>query len=568
MKRKILIIIIALFSIYSLFKNSAKAEIVIEKNRYYDNTIPLISTEKTFNVIKGVDREDVYYQSIFYSAYKDYAYKIIESCTLKYNGIIYNESTSIPINAILIIEEGKISDYKVYFNDNLIYHIEFVDDELIVNEAKTIDINKITELKATNYKFKDLVSYEIVEVQYYEQKNPIWLEDYLYDMGLSLIIGYNYQYNTLYSDKDVYFVTTNSNPISLKEIENNIIISDDSDVTASFTIDNNEYELDKIDITYGGIFSFDINAIDTVGNITIQKCKVYVYDNIPPELNGSNLVKKYNEVIYEETLMKLFECDDETAKIYIDKPDELLYGEYNKPNTYIVNATAIDAYDNADTCTIKVIIEDKEHPNIELNGKTPELLSSRLYSKSEIIELLDITDNCYSKDELTIEILNYEDYSNYYFRPARYVLTITASDPQGNTNSYELEFYVKDYDFPQIIIGTTHTLIVAENANLSKEEVLKKLQELGEIPENIVSIESEYFTAEDKYGSYELYLTDANGRLYTHIIEIESPSINYDPPINDNNKKNNKYIVYVVIGIVGVISIGVIMIIIYKKRKH
>lgn len=565
MKKILTIVIAVIISAYLLFNNTAKAEVIIEEGRYYDNAIPLTYTKKSFNVLKGISDEATFYETDFYMAYMDYLYRKIEFGDFEYTCELYNDNTTIPIVVYFLIEDGELSEYHVSIKGEIFYQIEFINYSFNVIVNESFDLYSITNTFET-FNYRNLTEFDQPYVTYYPDKGGIYFEDCYLDMSLSTIYGYKYEYNQAYSDEDVYFLTTNSNPISMTDIEKSITISDSTDPTAEFEIVDNEYDLENIDITNGGEYAFTINAYDQSGNITIQKCSVYVLDNTPPVITGSNLVKDWNLFISEKALLALFICDDPDAKITLENLDNLLYNSTNYPGEYKIKATATDLSGNQSSCTIIVTIKDEEKPTVSLITDTPELLSTKKYTKEEILAFLSIKDRCYG-DDVKVEITNYDDYLGYYWIPCRMVFNIVVTDPSGNSTKYELETYIKDYDFPQIDVGTAYTLILPAGSVITKEEVIEKLLQSGQIS-NVISVESEYFNSDNPYGTYDLYVTEENGNVSIYKIEIENPNINYDTPQKQEEENDNKYIKYVAIAIIAILGIGVIMLIMYKKKKH
>lgn len=565
MKKILAIVIAVIISAYLLCNNKAKAEVVIEEGRYYDNAIPLTYTEKSFNVLKGISDEAMFYETNFYMAYMDYLYRKIEFGDFEYTCELYNDNRTIPITVNFTIDNGELTEYTVSIEDEVFYQIEFINYSFNVIVNESYDLYSITNTFETFY-YRKLTDYDEPYVSYYPDKGGIFFEDCYIDMSLSTIYGYRYEYNQVYSNEDVYFLTINSNPISIEDIEKNITISDSTDPNACYKIVDNEYDLENIDITNGGEYTFTINAYDRSGNITIQKCIVYVHDNIPPVITGSNLVKDWNLYISEKSILALFVCDDLNAKITLENIDNLLYNSINYPGEYKIKATATDLAGNQSSCTIIVTIKDEEKPTVSLITDTPELLSTKKYTKEEILAFLRIEDGCYG-DDIDVEITNYDKYLEYWWIPSRMVFNIVVTDPSGNSTKYELETYIKDYDFPQIDVGTAYTLILPAGSVITKEEVIEKLLQSGQIC-NVISVESEYFNSDNPYGTYDLYVTEENGNVSIHKIEIENPNINYDTPSKVEDEKDNKYIKYVAIAIIAILGIGVIMLIMYKKKKH
>lgn len=565
MKKIITIVLVLIASVYLFCNNKAKAEIIIDERGDFINFVPLVNTTKEFNLIKGTELESRFLESEFYKAYKAYLYEIVEFGVFQYDSEIYNSETKYTLTTYFVIEDENIIEYNMYLDGELFYKIEYIDNEFVSHLSKTIDLNEDAEHNCANFKIRNVTSITEGEVICYPNKNGVFLDDCYFDMGASLVYGYTYEYNKTYNNQDIYLITTNSNPLTMQEIEDSIIIKDTTDRSASFDIVENEYNLDDIDISNGGQYSFMINAYDRYGNITIQKCQVYVYDDTPPVLTGEKLVKDWNLFIYEDDLLDLFICDDPDATITIEKPDELLYNSVNRPNTYKVTATATDLAGNSSSCTVDVIIKDEEKPEIYPKKDRTEIYSDTKYTKDDIYKLLNIKDRCYGT-ELTLDILNYERYLEFWDSPRRIVLTIVATDPSGNTREYELEAYITDNDFPQIEIDTPYILILPADNIITKEDVIEKLLESGQIT-NVVSVESEYFNTDIPSGSYDLFVTDSEGNVYTHKIEIEAPSVNYDTPEVKEEKKDNN-IIYVTIGVILMLGIAVAMLVIYKKKKH
>ena len=123
MKKILTIVIAVIISAHLLFNNTAKAEVIIEEGRYYDNAIPLTYTKKSFNVLKGISDVATFYETDFYMAYMDYLYRNIEFGDFEYTCELYNDNTTIPIVVDFLIEDGELSEYHVSINGEIFYQI-------------------------------------------------------------------------------------------------------------------------------------------------------------------------------------------------------------------------------------------------------------------------------------------------------------------------------------------------------------------------------------------------------------------------------------------------------------
>lgn len=564
MKKISLIIIITIFSLL-YYKCNAEAKLLTREEISYLNAEPLISEEITFNIIMGTKIKDRYEKSPVVDSSKCWFENYVDYLDLEVNYEIYGDGGSDVLNFSYIIDEGKPFELSYMIAEEVFYKLNLSNDSFNVLINKEVNLNEIIGFSINDYKFKYL-DYSINEIVYKDDISEVVIDEFIYESKLSLLYGYTYKYNSIYNDQKIYFVTTNSNPLTLQEIKSNITITDQTDCHPTFEIINNEYKLETIEITDGGEFSFVIQAMDYAGNITLQDCMVYVYDDIPPNITGSNFSIAYNLFFTEADLRKQFICDDQNASITIIKPDNLLYNSRNYPGIYTVTAEAVDIAGNKSIASIEVEIYDRDKPTISSKGKEHVLLSTKLYSKEEILDFLNINDFCYGNN-LIIEIVDYDDYAQYYYDVGPNRLLITATDPSGNKESYVFEFSIVDIDFPQIDVGNKYTLFIDNDSVLTKEEIIELLISSGQLSDDIVKIESDYFDSINPTGTYDLLVYDKDGNIITCSIEIKSPNISFEAPPNKAEEDNN-YLIYVIISGGIIVFVGVILFLVYKKKKH
>ena len=559
MKKSICLFILC-FMFGMIFYNflNAKATTFLSNE---DNTRTYTVDENCeFNVVKGCTNVQEFEEGGFF------CYAVYDYCGIIENGIFTIKGTisgdTQVINAVqnITYTAGECTKVETYVGDVKVFECT-VDP----NYKATITLSKeldLTTLVSDGSKSFSLQIDESIytDAEYIDPDCVFCVED----RAFGSLIATLYSDNPTLSNKDLFFVTSKKNPISLDELVSSLNVTDETDgKITNLEIQDNTY-LPESD-TFGlGNYSFTVIARDLFGNSTVQNCNVMVVDTEPPVITGKNVTLTYYIKVPASSFTKYFTATDDSCEPTLS----IIYEEYtanrNTPGVYNVTCRATDTSGNYSDCTIQITLVDdiKPHCSIQNGIKINTLANYSINDFKKYITIIDEIDGAITD----YEIIDLDGYLENTKKGGLYQFQINASDKSNNTINPKFYVSVVDEDFP-VIEGGTYTIIVGKDEQITKEQIINLLKNSGQI-ESIDNVElySDFFEVENPSGEYEL-IVNCDGVEYVNNIKIitKDEAINYDH-VTPQAKDNSKY--YIIAGVLSgcLAMISVLGVVIYKKK--
>lgn len=239
-----------------------------------------------------------------------------------------------------------------------------------------------------------------------------------------------------------------------------------------------------------------------------------VYTNVDEHLT-------INQIISTISARDLF---GESVQITIGENDY----NANKVGTYRVPVTATDSYSQTSSATIIVIVDDYEAPVI--TTKKVELNSDSPISFENFKKKLEVTDNYYSPEEITLTCV---ETSNGFSWDTNliygdYAVTIKATDKSNRSENYTISVKVNDAVAPTIkdLSGNVPTSPIRIGLSALNSDINSQIISLFKVEDDHdVGLEPtiKNGTVERKVGNYKIVLQadDTAGNHTELLVNIE-----------------------------------------------
>ena len=550
MKKKILLFLsVFLFIILATSKISASANETVEYG------LRRIEMGQKYNYLVFANEQEQldktnfirYYDGVF----EDTCYN---EDFIYYVELINSQGTSYTMKCVYTFQQEFLAIVEYFLNDVVVYSADYFGSEL--NNVRTINTIVVEE-------------YTGIEDDYFLVNDCYFVEQMTFDISipkmisLACCLGNLYLKNVQYKGNDVYFLSQINNPITIDEIKAHLSARDstDGDITENIEIYNNTYIVDE-NLSLGK-YSFDAYVHDYYGNTTYQKCYVMVVDLEAPVIVGQDIEVSSESFLSKDKLLKQFTATDNNGQCTIEIIENNYTANYNSIGTYTVTAKATDEDGNSSTATINVNVVDLTPPVATVFISDITISSLDDYSEEDLISFFKISDKI-DGDNVTVWL---EDLDGYFLntrKSGEYMFYLYAADTSNNKMQRTFRLYVVDEDFPTIEVDSTFSIIISSDDVLTKEQIIAYFNALPNIDQQVVEVSSEYFSAENKEGEYNLELTMDDGSIVESKIIIKAKENNYSP------KEDNGFsVMYVGIGIIGlmIIAVGCLSIVRLKKKR-
>ena len=548
MKKKIISLALTILLLLGLFMVPAHADIVSHGD------YKVVSHLSSFNAIKGM-----YYSDIeLYDRYNYYLGRNVNTGVL--SAYIYGEIDGNPhyIKENQYYENEFLTKIEYYLDEEIFYRIDLEDEA-----CYTIVLDKEINL---GERFNDYTkSFTKVYDQIYIELNGYDLNsDYLYlaqTYSFMFLMGMTYTYNPSYIDYDLHAVMSYKNKKTIDELIADLSIVDAT--TCNYDIVDNTYNYDTSGV---GVYSFMLVVYDEAKNVTIQKVIVDVVDLVIPEIHQIKTIKtKYDEILTEEDILSCFSVfDDSGVDITLDINNYL-----NSPNIvgdYESKITVVDKsdYHNSNTFDFIITVEDKVPPMLAYS-KIIHTDYNTSYSLDEIKMLFSARDEYDGDVSDSIELFDLDDYEHNYSTLGAYNFLVTAKDSSENEVSVNFIVYVEDHTAPVFTIEQ-YVILTEKGEPLKREDIVLLFQSLGYNIDG-TSVSSEAFSLDALDGEYELSIDLGNGNIEYDIVTTERVNnISFDIPEVIEEENHLVLILSLSIGGTLLVAIGVMGVIVYKKR--
>ena len=548
MKKKILSLITAIMLFFGIFMIPSSASIVSCGN--YDN----VSRLNSFNVVKGMYYVD---STLFDKLYYDLGRNVETGKVSSYlYGMIDGDSHYLLENQYY--ENDLLKRIEYFFDEEMFYSIDFQDEF-----SYTILVDKEFNIGEYVNDYRKVFVKEDTPI-YVAVNDEDLMEDYLsfaQAYSFSFLMGLTYTYNESYIDNDLHIVMSYKNKKTMDEILDGLSIIDATDT--SYEIVDNTYDYETSSI---GVYSFMLVVYDEAKNVTIQKVFIDVVDLVIPEIHQTkSIITKYDEVLTEEDILACFSVfDDSGVDITLDITDYL-----NSPNIvgdYESRITAVDKsnYHNVNTFDFIITVEDKIPPILAYSKVIHTDYHTR-YTIDEIKALFTARDDYDGDVSNSIEVYDLDDYENNYMNLGAYTFLVSARDSIGNTVSVNFYVYVEDHTSPVLTIDQ-YVILTERGEPLKKEEIVALFQSLGYDIDGS-NLSSEAFNLDALDGEYDLYIDLGDDGIEYDIVTTEKKNdISFDIPKVIEEENHLPLILSLSIGSTLLIAIGIMGIIVYKKR--
>lgn len=517
-----------------------------------------------FNLIKGIDNNEDIENSSFYNQIFENLSGYVEEGPIYIFADIKSKSYSLKLKVEIMYESGKCLSYKAFLDDELIYFVEFVDEQVNIKLTKEINLyEKYKELFTCD--FSDTFDYEqstlFASGSDYYQVQEEYVEPNTFG-GLYIMeykINYGYE-----SDDEIHFIVDSDNPLSLDEIINSIIIEDETDgVIKEYELLQTNYEVIDNYVTEGD-YPLSFLVRDNAGNTSLFKAIISVYDITAPEITATDCSQSYYFLKTQEDIKKQFNIPAGTTLTIVE---DNYTPNYNILGTYKVVGEVRDSVGNTNRADLYITVKDNLPPVISIE-KSVCISTVDDYELDDFLKYVSAFDSGEQKETKCIIEVDMNDYMNNKRKVGIYRFYITSTDSTGNKGEAYLTVKVIDSDYP-LFKADEYTLIIKQGQMISREEIIEILKKRGQVNEENIEISSDYFNEDNPEGSYVLDVVDSKGNKYKNTIEVFKSDENIDYTPKKNKVKNNEYLAYYIVGgaiIVIIVTLGVLFIVRYKKR--
>ncbi len=506
----------------------------------------------------------------------------ISSGSFYWEGVIwnyYNGKEKAYFRVTCSVSDKKIYNINAKFEDTLVYNCNLTNE---ANPSSTVDVeidlnDYFNETDGTFY-YSNTAHIEFADNAVYDGGcQDIDAEN----LAFGCMIGAYYRYNTVYENKDLYFVTNIDSPLTENQILSSITVTDatEGNISGNARILNKNYNLDSNNKIEAGTYDIKIVASDTAGNITIQNAYVKVCDITAPIISVTNKEVVYNEKF--EDISSLYSVTDNSGSYEITSIDDQYSDTYNTVGNHTITITARDASDNISTNVININVIDKTAPKLTVKNVTATT-SSPISSIDDLYQYVTCVDDIDSNPTVSITPKEGNNYFSDTTKTGSYEFNVTVTDAYDNTISDVLTLTINDSDYPEIT-ADQYVISVTKGQELTKDEIANLLLQSGQISSlNNISLTSTYFDSPNVEGDYDLIVSTPDG-VFMSVISVKEASsnnqaetenkndtiidtIDYTIPTVEATTKDNStiYIIACVVGIILITSLGVVI----YKRKH
>lgn len=181
----------------------------------------------------------------------------------------------------------------------------------------------------------------------------------------------NTNYCSYENNSDYYVISSISNPLSINQIVDLLLIKDNSKVTlgnSNVSVVEDDYTSSK---TIVGVYDLSLSVKDAKANETLISLKVVVADTVDPlvtnNVNSLNInLSVVNHFSYKTIFESAFTVLESTDYTFELKNDEVLKDVY-KAGQYTYNYIVTDDYGNYSECSVIVNIVDDLSPDVYLS---------------------------------------------------------------------------------------------------------------------------------------------------------------------------------------------------------
>lgn len=338
------------------------------------------------------------------------------------------------------------------------------------------------------------------------------------------------------------------NPLSIDEIKSRYTATDevDGDITSSIIFTSN-YTTENIKPINYYIF---LSVSDKAGNTTFAADLIMVKDLTDPvtTIDNNEISIEVGTIFTSSDAMNLFTHSDnfspsENLDVFFRRDD--YKSNYSTVGDYYVEVFCYDEGGNSSVPVgLTIHIVDTQKPTLYLLDNTNRIETYEVLTDEQIKDLLVISDNYYSIDELTVEIIeNTCDGS----QGKDFTIKIKVTDPSNNSCIKEFFYFIYDTEKP--IINVSNAIYIEYGTNLTNEQILDILKEVGLLTNEAETIEITNTETIDNITIITYTATLTNGEKIDGTFEI-----NYYIPVN--NKPNNKINFIILFSVIFIIGCG------------
>lgn len=334
-----------------------------------------------------------------------------------------------------------------------------------------------------------------------------------------------------------HFVSVDS-PTPLSEIKGRYSAYDnvDKDITSNIVFETNYDETNnKL-----GKYYIMATVSDNAGHETVAIDYIIVKDFTAPtiSLNEDTIyVDVHTEFTSTQALEHFIVTDNYTATDNIKKvvTSDTYSNNYNTVGTYSISCYAVDEGGNkSETKTLTIVVRDQIKPTISLKAGGDTVVSDHVLSDSEILALLEVSDNYYS---LEIEDVSIVENNCTGEQGKYYLIKVSITDGSGNVGESTFNYYLSDTISP--IIRVDKTLYIEYGKTYTNEQIINMLKEAGiiSLDATTVNISTRYIETTEKEEIYELTYQEIleDGTInegtvmltYFSLVEIPKDNNNY-----------------------------------------
>ena len=274
--------------------------------------------------------------------------------------------------------------------------------------------------------------------------------------------------------------------------------------------------------------------------------KFYEYNRIESDLfisfnNPTFIVNADNLVSFDSIKSQITATDftegDVTSKIEFKNNTYIIVDGKIKPGNYSFVAEVVDTAGNKASKKFNIVVKDITAPSVTVNDINLEYYES--ITKEELKNYFSVTDNCDSKNEITISITK-DDYFNahkhgdYNAALGTYSTTLRYTDKSGNSVDKSFNIIVEDNVKPVISVKTP--IVSRTTEPLSIDDIKGYVTALDEyagiLNVNIDNLDSYGTSKEIKEYNFRASASDGKneGEAYftVSLVDKDIPEINYN----------------------------------------
>lgn len=451
---------------------------IYANHNYYLYFDYCIENDGDFNLI--INEKDINIDSQSVTDYFGDIIKLDDSNTLKVkfyidSGVAYFRNIHLidltaTFGDVDFIETNILSDVDTYFYMHPYYHDQLLIDDSYIFGPSTLFVDcteKLTDDKILSYYVVDGYNLHLsinnytnnekypgtysVQLAYHNLISARITKDILIKVrdNESPVISLKNGSNTIN--------VTVSNPMSIAEIKNQVIVTDNSDnfLISKLQVNASNYLNNQ---STPGVYWVDLTVSDYSNNTTTTRIYINVVNDLGPIFDAPTTIVKSTDIVFNttdvlNTILSITSQDGVNIPLFINDAinsenikiiKDTFTGNANKPGTYVITLLATDNNDRSSyhTFTIKVL---KNIPDVVMYNDTIYVGYDVILSNNDIVNLLNKADFTKLNTDNSVISFPINEYELYGYAAGQiYTLKIRFICANGTEEVYYINIDVSN----------------------------------------------------------------------------------------------------------------------------